>query len=84
MPAPVANLVRVAVAAAIGAVVTMFAKWGIHLPAGWTAAIGVAITGLVAGFYHQGVTWLEARFPWLKILLGNVASPKPPAARVKL
>lgn len=79
MPAPLANLVRVGVAAAVGALVALLAKWGMHLPAGWSGTIAVAMTAVVAGLYHTVAARLEKQFPWLKILLGNVSAPKPAA-----
>lgn len=78
------NLIRVGVAAAIGALVALFAKWGIHLPAGWVATIGVAITGVVSTLYLHVVASLEKRWPWLSILLGAKAKPAPAAPAGKV
>lgn len=75
----VQNLIRVAVAAAVGALVSLFAKWGMHLPAGWVASIGVAMTAVVTTLYLHIVATLEKRWPWISVLLGAKAKPAPAA-----
>ena len=79
MNAYITGLIRVGVAAGVGALAAMFARWGMHLPAGWTATIAVAITGSVTTFYLHAVAALENRWPWIGSLLG-VRKPGPPSA----
>lgn len=73
------NMIRVGVAAAVGFLVALLAKQGFHLDAAWTATITTAVTGVVAGLYHVAVTKLEAKFPWMSVLLGS--KPAAPAKR---
>lgn len=66
-------IVRLAVAYAIGFVVALLAKQGIHVPDALEQLITGAITAAAGTAVTYLLNWLSKRFPWL----GHVAVSKP-------
>jgi hypothetical protein len=71
------NLIRGAVAIAVGYAVGELAHLGFHLSAAAEASVIGAIAAVVGTFYLHIVADLEKRWPWIGWLLGVKAKPAP-------
>lgn len=70
------SLIRTAVPAGVGAVLTYLAtRWGIGLDEQTSAQVAAAATAVVTAVYYALVRALETRWPWFGKLLGSSKKP---------
>lgn len=70
------SLIRTAVPAGVGAVLTYLAtRWGIGLDEQTSAQVAAAATAVVTAVYYGLVRALEQRWPWFGKLLGSAKKP---------
>jgi hypothetical protein len=76
------SVVRTAVPAGVGAVLTYLAtRWGIGLDEDTSAQVTAGVTAVVIAVYYAVVRALEARWPVLGKLLGSSKKPVYTATR---
>lgn len=72
------SLIRTFVPALVGLLIAALAKIGAHVD---NDALAALVDAVVVGAYYTAVRQLEARWPWLGVLLGVAKAPtySPPA-----
>lgn len=66
----VISLIRTWVPIAIGSVIAWLAAHGLNLDPSATGGFEVFLTGVLSGAWYALARLLEAKFPWLGVLLG--------------
>lgn len=71
----VISLIRTYVPVGVGAAIAWLAARGLNLDPSVAVGATAALTGVLTAGYYTLVRILEAKFPWLGVLIGHPAKP---------